>query len=50
MRTEAFIAVLVILQLALQQSFAHRAAIVANGLECAAIARFLCQKQINFNR
>lgn len=43
MRTKTFLAVLVILQLLLKQSVAHRAAIVANGLECAAISRFVCQ-------
>lgn len=38
-------AVFLVLQLVLKQSVAHRAAIVANGLECAAISRYIvCQR------
>lgn len=47
MRTNAFIAVFGVLLLIFKQSAAHRAAIVANGLECAAIARFVFVQPAN---
>lgn len=44
MGAKIFMAIFLVLQLVLEPSEAHRAAIVANGLECAAIARYVCQK------